>query len=324
MKPPSDSRALRAYTRFVAGSTFVLLLAGGVVTSTGSGLAVPDWPLSFGQWMPPMEGGVLYEHGHRMIAAFVGSLIVVEALWLWRAEPRRWVRSLGWMALAGVVVQGLLGGLTVLLRLPTAVSVSHAGLADLVFGLTVAIAVVTSRSWLEVDEVERPVDGGTPALATIAAGTAALVWLQIVLGAVVRHTGSGLVIPDFPLAYGELVPPLASRAVQLHFAHRVGGVIVAIAAGWVAWRTWRAHRGSSPLVRPAALLALLVIVQIGLGGWTVLSHKDPLVTTAHVGAGALIFATAVVLALRSRRHLALSPAPAHPPITPRLDLAGAG
>lgn len=319
--PPS--RALRAYTKIVAGSTFVLLLAGGMVTSTASGLAVPDWPLSFGQWMPPMEGGVLYEHGHRMIASFVGMLIVIEAVWLWRAESRRWVRTLGWVALGGVVVQGVLGGVTVLLRLPDAVSVSHAGLAQLVFGLTVAIALVTSRGWLEVDPSARPVDAHTPALATIATGTAALVWLQIVLGAVVRHTGAGLVIPDFPLAFGELVPPLASRAVQLHFAHRVGGVIVAVAAGWTAWRVWRAHRDVAPLTRPSWTLVGLVALQIALGGWTVLSHKNPLVTTAHLGTGALIFATGVILALRSRRHLSLSPAPSHPPIEPRVDLAEA-
>lgn len=323
MDPPYGNRALRAYTKIVAAGTFVLLLAGAMVTSTGSGLAVPDWPLSFGQWMPPMEGGVLYEHGHRMIASFVGLLIVIEAVWLWRAEPRRWVRTLGWIAVGGVIVQGVLGGVTVLLRLPDAVSVSHAALAQLVFGLTVAIALFTSRGWLDVHETDRPVDAGTPALATIATGTAVLVWLQILLGAVVRHTGAGLVIPDFPLAYGELVPPLASPAVQWHFAHRVGGLIVAIAAGWTAWRAWRAHRSTPRIVRPATLLASLVVVQVALGGWTVLSHKDPLVTTAHLGTGALIFATSVVLALRSRRHLALSPAPVHPPVTPRVDLAGA-
>lgn len=317
------SRPLRAYTRAVAAATFLLLLAGGMVTSTGSGLAVPDWPLSFGQWMPPMEGGVLYEHGHRMIASFVGLLIVIEAVWLWRAEPRGWVKALGWTALAGVVVQGVLGGLTVLLRLPDAVSVSHAGLAQIVFGLTVAIALVTSRGWVEAAAAEPPVDASTPALATVAAALAGAVWLQIVLGAVVRHTGAGLVIPDFPLAYGQLVPPLESRAVQLHYAHRVGAVLVGLAAIWAALRARPAGGGVKALVRPAALLAALVLVQIGLGGWTVLSHKDPLVTTAHLGTGALIFATSVVLALRARHHLAFAPTPAHAPIAPRIDAAEA-
>ena len=143
-----DRPALRVYAKLVAGCTFLLLLAGGMVTSTGSGLAVPDWPLSFGKVMPAMEGGVLYEHGHRMVATFVGALIVVEALWLWRAEPRGWVRRLGWLALAGVIVQGALGGLTVLLGLPDPVSVAHAGLAEIVFGLTVTIALARSRGWI--------------------------------------------------------------------------------------------------------------------------------------------------------------------------------
>ena len=122
--------ALRRYTKLVAGSTFLLLLAGGMVTSTGSGLAVPDWPLSYGQWMPAMEGGVLYEHGHRLIAGFVGALIAMEALWLGRRETRVWVRRLGWLALGGVVLQALLGGATVLLRLPDPVSIAHAGLVS--------------------------------------------------------------------------------------------------------------------------------------------------------------------------------------------------
>ncbi|MGH7565333.1 MAG: COX15/CtaA family protein, partial [Gemmatimonadota bacterium] len=148
MTKVADSPLLGVYTKLVAGCTFLLLLAGGMVTSTGSGLAVPDWPLSFGRVMPAMEGGVLYEHGHRMVATFVGALIVVEALWLWRAEPRRWVRMLGWIALGGVIVQGILGGLTVLLGLPDPVSVSHAALAEIVFGITVTIAVARSRSWL--------------------------------------------------------------------------------------------------------------------------------------------------------------------------------
>ncbi|MDX1622871.1 MAG: COX15/CtaA family protein [Gemmatimonadota bacterium] len=317
----AEKPALRAYTKLVALSTFVLLLAGGMVTSTASGLAVPDWPLSFGQWMPPMEGGVLYEHGHRMIAGVVGSMIGIEAIWLWRAEPRRWVRTLGWISLGGVIAQALLGGLTVLMRLPDAISVSHAGLAELVFGLTVVIALVCSEGWREAAESGRPVDAGVPSLFTIGVVASVLVFLQIVLGAIVRHTGAGLVIPDFPLAYGELVPPLVSPAVQLHFAHRVGAVVVAVVAIWVVWRVWRAHRGVSAVTAPAAALGALVALQIGLGGWTVLSHKDPWVTTAHLGTGALIFATTLVLTLRARRHLRLTPAVAHPPIEPRVDLA---
>lgn len=319
----ASSPALRVYTKIVAASTFVLLVVGAMVTSTGSGLAVPDWPLSFGQWMPPMEGGVLYEHGHRMIASFVGLLIVIEAVWLWRADDRAWVRAFGWAALVGVVVQGLLGGLTVLLGLPDAISVSHAALAELVFGATVVLAVACSRSWVRVLEDPSP-DPGTPSLFALGSATAVVIWLQIVLGAVVRHTGAGLVIPDFPLAYGEIVPPLASTPVVLHFGHRVGAVLVLVAVAWVAVRVWRSHGGRSALVGPASALAILVVVQIGLGGWTVLSRKAAWVTSAHLGTGALLWAAGVVLAMNARRHLRLAPAPVGEPVRPHVDMADAG
>ncbi|HYO45518.1 MAG TPA: COX15/CtaA family protein [Gemmatimonadota bacterium] len=318
----ADRPALGVYTKIVAGCTFLLLLAGGMVTSTGSGLAVPDWPLSFGKVMPAMEGGVLYEHGHRMVATFVGALIVVEALWLWRAEERRWVRTLGWIALGGVVLQGILGGLTVLLGLPDPVSVSHAGLAEVVFGITVTIAALRSRAWLAGGPAES-VDADVPSLFSLAVACAAVLYLQILLGAVVRHTGAGLAIPTFPLAYGGLVPPLESFPVAIHFAHRVGAVVVALIAAWVVARTMRRHKGRSRLVRPAALLGALIVVQIALGGWVIWSYKAAWVTTAHLGTGALLFATALTLALRARRHLALAPAPAHAPIQPHLEVAEA-
>jgi cytochrome c oxidase assembly protein subunit 15 len=318
----AERPALGAYTKLVAGCTFLLLLAGGMVTSTGSGLAVPDWPLSFGKIMPAMEGGVLYEHGHRMVATFVGALIVVEAFWLQRAEPRRWVRALGWIALGGVVVQGALGGLTVLFGLPDPVSVSHAALAEIVFGVTVTIAVARSRSWLAGGPAES-VDTEVPSLFALAGACVTAIYLQILLGAIVRHTGAGLAIPTFPLAYGRLVPPLESFPVSIHFAHRVGAVLIALIVTWIVARAWRRHRRQPLLVGPAALLGALLVVQIALGGWVIWSYKAAWVTTAHLGTGALLFATALILALHARRHLALAPAPAHPPIQPHLEVAEA-
>jgi cytochrome c oxidase assembly protein subunit 15 len=317
----ADRPALRVYTKIVAACTFLLLLAGGMVTSTGSGLSVPDWPLSFGKVMPAMEGGVLYEHGHRMVATLVGSLIVVEALWLWRAEPRRWVRAMGWIALAGVIVQGVLGGLTVLLGLPDPVSVSHAALAEIVFGITITIALARSRGWVEAGPAEG-MDTGVPSLSVLAGVCAGAIFLQILLGAVVRHTGAGLAIPTFPLAYGRLVPPLESFPVAIHFAHRVGALVVALLATLVVARTLRRHHGLPLLVRPAALLGLLLAGQIALGGWVIWSYKAAWVTTAHLGTGALLFATGLTLALRAWRHLELAPQPAHPPIRPRVATAG--
>ena len=135
---------LHRFAVLLAISTLFLVIAGASVTSNQAGLSVPDWPLSYGQVMPEMKGGVFYEHGHRMIASAVGFLTVIFAMWLWRAEPRAWVRRLGLVAVAGVILQGVLGGLTVLYLLPKAVSISHACLAQLFFSTTVALALFTS------------------------------------------------------------------------------------------------------------------------------------------------------------------------------------
>src|SRR5438309_10929572 len=129
---------LRRYAKFVAASTLFLIFAGAMVTSTGSGLAVPDWPLSYGMLMPPMIGGIFYEHGHRMVAATVGLLTVIQAIWLQRRERKRFVRILGWCAVGAVIAQGLLGGLTVIFLLPHAISVAHAGLAEIFLCINVS------------------------------------------------------------------------------------------------------------------------------------------------------------------------------------------
>ena len=154
---------LHRFAQFVAGCTVLLVLAGSLVTSTGSGLAVPDWPTTYGSNMflfPPSKwvGGILYEHGHRLIASTVGFLTIVLAVWLWLREPRRWVKWLGVGALGAVIAQGVLGGLTVLFFLPAAISTAHAGLAEIFFCLVVSIALFTSPRWIEGDGTPRTTD----------------------------------------------------------------------------------------------------------------------------------------------------------------------
>ena len=220
------------FALLTSAATLFLIFAGGMVTSTGSGLAVPDWPLSYGQFFPPMVGGVFYEHGHRMVAATVGFLTLALAVWTWIAEPRRWVRWFSAVALTAVVVQAILGGITVLYFLPTSVSVSHAGLANLFLCMTVFLVMVTGPGWnglrarsagsdSEVRSPEvvagsrpEPVEGLVP-MATI---TITAIYVQILLGALMRHTGSGLAIPDFPLALGRIIPPLGDPNVAIHVA----------------------------------------------------------------------------------------------------------
>lgn len=290
---------LHRYAKLVAASTVLLIAAGGMVTSTGSGLAVPDWPNTYGSFMFsfPMDrwvGGIFYEHGHRLIASTVGFLTVILALWTWRVEPRGWVRRLGFTALGAVILQGLLGGLTVLLLLPAPVSIGHAGLAQLFFCLTLSVALFTSPGWLAASE---PVDD--PMLRRVAGVTTALIYMQILLGATMRHTGAGLAIPDFPLAFGHAIPPVWSAPVAIHFAHRAGALLVMAAIVATAGHVRHHHRGRPELTRPAALLVFLVFTQATLGAFVVWSGLQPVINTAHVVNGALVLGTSLVLTLRS-------------------------
>jgi heme a synthase len=297
---------LHRFAALVACCTFLLVVAGGLVTSTGSGLAVPDWPLSYGQVFPRMEGGVLFEHGHRMIAALVGLLVIVLAAWTTRVEPRRWVRGLGWTLVGVVVLQGVLGGATVLLRLPSAVSVAHAGLAQIFFALTVAMAAVTSPRFVQA--TARPDEDAARATRALAALTVVILYAQILIGAIVRHTGAGLAIPDFPLAFGHLVPAFTNRLIAWQYAHRVVALVATILIVWTAVRVFRGRE--TLLVEPAALLLALLALQIFLGALTIWSLRAVVPTTAHVATGALLFATAVLLAVRTQRASAVPVEPA--------------
>jgi cytochrome c oxidase assembly protein subunit 15 len=297
---------LHRYAKLVAASTVLLIAAGGMVTSTGSGLSVPDWPNTYGWFMFsfPMDkwvGGILYEHSHRLIASTVGFLTVILAIWTWRIEPRAWVRRLGFAALGAVVLQGLLGGLTVLLLLPAPVSIGHAGLAQLFFCLTLTLALVTSPSW----RAPQAPSVDDPAFRRVATGTTLLIYAQVLLGATIRHTGAGMAIPTFPLAFGHLLPPVWTPAIAIHFAHRVGALLVIAAVFATTGHVWRHYRARRDLTRPAMLLALLVCSQATLGALVVLSGLHPLLNTAHVVNGALVLGTALVLTLRAYRIAAV-------------------
>jgi cytochrome c oxidase assembly protein subunit 15 len=203
---------LHRFAILVVCSTVLLIAAGGMVTSTGSGLAVPDWPNTYGSFMfsfplEKMVGGIFYEHGHRLIASTVGFLTIILAVWTWRVDPRPWMRKLGFAALGAVILQGLLGGLTVLLLLPAPVSIGHAGLAQLFFCSTIALALFTSSGW---QKSENATDD--PRLRSLALTTSMVIYLQILLGATMRHNAAGLAIPDFPLAFGGMpASPSISR-----------------------------------------------------------------------------------------------------------------
>jgi cytochrome c oxidase assembly protein subunit 15 len=289
------------YTRLLACATLLLVTAGGMVTSTQSGLSVPDWPTTYGYNMftfplSKMVGGIFYEHGHRLIASVVGLLTIGLVLWQRRGEPRRWVRQLGWTALAAVILQGALGGLTVIYLLPDAISISHAGLAQIFFCLTVTIALVTARSWTAAAPA---VDD--PRLRRRSIVLVSAVYLQILIGATMRHTGAGLAIPDFPLVFGGLWPPAWSVPVAVHLAHRVGAAVVTMLAIRHAAYIWHRHGARPEFTRPVWWLVALLASQVALGALVVLTALHPIINTLHVATGASVLATALVVMLRAFR-----------------------
>lgn len=274
----------RTTTRFAlatAVATFVLLLVGGLVNPTGSSLACPDWPLCHGSAFPEMKGGVLYEHSHRLVASGVGLMTVVLGVLLWRDRKR----ALAAVVVAMVVTQGVLGGLTVLLKLPPQISIAHLGLSMAFFVFLIYLATGAG-------ERARPIAAskGAHLLAIVAA---VAVWGQIVLGGVVRHSGSAMACADeLPLCYGQLWPAGAMHA-QIHMAHRLFGVIAGLVA--IAAAVALARRA-----RWAWAIPVLVVVQIGLGLATVATFKHLHVVETHLAVGALLLAATARLALATR------------------------
>ncbi|MFQ5824831.1 MAG: heme A synthase [bacterium] len=299
---------LHRWAKLVVGATFILIFVGGMVTSTGSGLAVPDWPNTYGHFMfsfpfSKMVGGILYEHGHRMVATVVGFLTVILTIWLWIKDSRRWVRWFGLGALLAVILQGVLGGITVLFKLPTPVSVAHGCIAQTFFGMTISLAMFTSKEWLS----PRPkiIESAQPSLQSLTLITTAVIFGQLILGAMMRHMGAGLAIPDFPLAFGKIIPPLVSQQIAIHFLHRVGALVVSIFIMWTFIHILRFHKNQTRLMRPALILIGTLFVQILLAGFTIWTKKAVIPTTAHVATGAFILGTSLFLSLRAFRFVEL-------------------
>ena len=278
--------------------TFVLILAGGLVTNTGAGLAVPDWPTTFGQNMflypwSKMAGGIFFEHSHRLIGAAVGLLTLVLSLVLWLTEPRAWLRRLGTVALAAVILQGVLGGLRVVL-LQDILAIVHGALAQAFFGLMASLALFTSRKWHEEPLAFR--DEGARRLRTLCGLTTVVIYLQLVVGALLTHVGARL------------------------DAHLTLAGLIAILVPMLAVQILSGYAGCPDLVRPVTLLCGLLALQLllGLGSYIhrFTSLEVPLVSGLGVGlpvshrlTGGLMLVASLVLTLRTWRTLA-PPAPA--------------
>jgi len=286
----APNQDLHKYAVFTACCTFLLLIAGALVTSNDAGLSIPDWPLAYGSLTPPMVGGIRYEFTHRVIASCIGILTIILAAWLWKVENRPWMRWMGLAALGGVIAQGMLGGATVLTFQLPAVSAAHATLAQLFFSTVVAIAVFTSSWWRgELPEVE---DTGSPRIRSLVVWTALAVFLQLILGAAFRHKGFGII------------------------PHLVGAVIVTMLIFMTAGALKRRFPGVAPLRNCARFLHILIGVQLLLGAGAYWSRMyaarfpQPIavmvaLTVVHTVTGALVLATTLVTALVSYRLISV-------------------
>ena len=283
---------LHRWSILLSVCTLFLVVAGGVVTSRDAGLSVPDWPLSYGKLMPPMEGGIFYEHGHRMIATMVGMFTIVSLVWIWRVETRRWLKWLGVAALLAVIAQGLLGGLTVLLLLPWWVSSSHASLAQLFFSTTVAIVLFTSQWWMR-GASPVPESARNP-IRTLSLFAPLCVLCQLALGAAARHKAIGSIY------------------------HICGSPVVTGVVLWISLRILLHYAHNRELKLAALTLTTITFCQVFLGIAAYMSRiayadsVQPMpvmvtFTVFHVAVGALTMASSVALAILVRRNV-LAPA----------------
>jgi heme a synthase len=383
-----SSAGLRRFAALTAVATLGLLGIGGLVTSHGAGMAVPDWPNTYGYNMfffpfSKWVGGIFYEHTHRLMASTVGLMTTILALWLygrsarpfmrwaggtlmglalltWLLAPGRWsdgvvlgsaglamcaggfvwprcapapkwLRWLGLVAFCAVVLQGVLGGLRVVLY-KDAIGIFHATLAQLFFSLTCAIALFTSKWWQQQGPrfSGRGGDGGNGEagrLRGLFMATTGLILAQLVLGATMRHQHAGLAIPDFPLAYGKLWPamdpasvasynqhrievlsanPITAFQIALQMVHRLVALLILGVVAFCAWATRRRLTGKNILGRLTLVWLGLILTQVLLGAATIWSGKAADVATAHVLVGALSLAVGVIVSIICSHELVLA------------------
>ncbi len=312
---------LRIFSKWVCFFTFALIFLGGLVKSTESGLSVPDWPTTYGHFMfafplDQMVGGIKYEHTHRMLASIVGLLTLILCGWLIKSPVDTWIKRLGVWAVILVVAQGVLGGLTVKFFLPFWLSSMHGVLAQTFFLVLIMIAYGLSVERRERVTVEdKGAQGKLLRFAFIFLG---MVYIQLILGNLMRHTESGLAIPDFPTMGGALWPSFSKEwlaginqwqfehnhdlvtmgQVHLHLTHRIWAFLILAKLLYINMIVYKEYLNRPLIVKTVFLLNLALIMQIMLGISTVLFQKEPITTTFHVACGALVLGISFLLLLR--------------------------
>ena len=297
-------------------ATLLLICSGGMVTSKNVGLAVPDWPTTFGynMFLFPVSrwvGGILFEHTHRLMGSLVGFLTIILSLWLWLREERRWVSNLGLIAVVGVVLQGILGGLRVTM-MKDQIGIFHACVAQAFLGLLVFIALVTTQFWRSLIGQVVDLQKISP-IKTLAIAITVAIYIQLGLGATMRHQHRDLSILDFPTANGAWIPDTSATAlakinawrdsralsevttfqIWLQMAHRFLAFVIAIAIIVFCLRVRRDAPEFCALARLSILWFVLVLCQIALGAWVIWSNKAADIATAHVALGAVMLSFGV-------------------------------
>jgi heme a synthase len=340
-----------------------------MVTSKNVGLAVPDWPTTFGynMFLFPISkwvGGILFEHTHRLMGSLVGFLTIILTVWLWLSEDRRWVRTLGVIAVVGVILQGILGGLRVTM-MKDQIGIFHACVAQAFLGLLVFIALVTTKFWRSLSNGTRAVEGGARAtldphypsqipgsqeltppsltrfspIKALAIAITTAIYVQLALGATMRHQHRDLAILDFPTANGAWIPDTSAAAlakingwrdaralsdvtafqIWLQMVHRFVAVIIAIGIVAFCVRVWRDMGDFAALKRLAVLWVVLVLGQITLGAWVIWSNKAADVATAHVALGAVMLSFGVSISAICWRISQTQVGRARPPGAPHSE-----
>ena len=293
--------ALAAFAGFGSAWVFLLVALGAFTTSIGAGMAFADWPTSNGSFNPHgwlTNLAMFAEHSHRLSAGVMSTVTIILALWLWRSEQRGWLRKLAYFAVALVLVQAVVGGLRVLYdskqvglvdtSLGRLFAMLHACLAQLFACTLIGIATACSRTWIESSET--PLAARTRALGRLCV---ALIFVQLAIAAVMRHSFAGLAIPTFPASNfdGGLIPHAWNFRIGIHFAHRIMALVLCIALPWFAF-TLLNERGAAFRFRlGAVVLLVLLALQISLGAQIIWTYRAAAVTTGHVLVGALTLAT---------------------------------
>lgn len=316
--------------------TLCLIALGGLVTSREAGMAVPDWPRTYGHnmFLFPIslwKGNIFYEHTHRLLASLVGLLTVVLAVWVWRKDARAWLRWLAVAAVLMVITQGIFGGLRVTEKNPD-LGIVHATLGQLFFLTMGSIALFLRRGWLAADAVQSAADTHWQLrLRRVYIVATVFVLLQLMLGATMRHQHAGIAVPDFPLAYGQLWPatdsasianynqirdrivdwrdpaPVTAFQINIHMIHRLMAGVILTAIAFAFWQTRKHTAGGHRLRTIAGTWLALICVQAVLGVFTVLKNKPVDIATLHVVVGALSLGCGTLLCLTTSRALHSTP-----------------